>query len=83
MPLEVRGHYVRERMRNVAAFRRGSFKTQVVGKHRRIAGRLRATGRWATQSMLHPLAELHAGRCRRKMCSAVELKRAFAARRHV
>jgi hypothetical protein len=55
LPVEKKGHYIRERIRSPKAFK--TLRTQIVGKHRRIAGRLKSTGQWATQAILHPLKE--------------------------
>ena len=47
--------FERHRIRNPDEFIKGSFRTQDIGKKglsKRIAGRLKKTGRWATQSIL-------------------------------
>jgi len=47
--------YARYRMRNPGEFIHGSFRTQDIGRlghTKRIAGRLKSTGRWATQAIL-------------------------------
>ena len=47
--------YLRIRVRSPSAFVKGSFRTQDIGRRghsKRIAGRLKTTGRWATQNFL-------------------------------
>jgi hypothetical protein len=83
MPLEIKGKYIRQRIKPPSAFRPGSFRTQVVGRHRRVAGILKTTGRYATQTLLHPVAELRTAKCVHKKCSERELAKEFKARRHL
>jgi hypothetical protein len=48
-------------VRNPSAFVKGSFRTQDIGRKghsKRIAGRLKSTGRWATQNFLIPKGEV-------------------------
>lgn len=54
------GQYERWRIRSPQQFIPNSFRTHDFGKtgySKRIAGRLRATGKWATQSILISRAE--------------------------
>lgn len=50
-----RGRYVHIRVRSPRAFIRGSFRTHDIGRpehSKRIAGRLKGSGKWATQAFL-------------------------------
>jgi len=83
MPLEIKGKYIRQRIRPPSAFRKGSFRTQRIGKHLRIAGRLKSTGHWATQAFRHPISELRGTKCAVRKCTGKSLAKAFKMRRHV
>ena len=53
MPVELRGRQLRIRIKSPSSFFSGSFRTHDVGergKLMRIAGKLKKTGKWATQS---------------------------------
>lgn len=55
MPVEVKGKYIRIRVRPPQAFKSGSFRTHDIGRKghsKRIAGISRKTGKWQTQSFL-------------------------------
>jgi len=50
-----RGKYVRFRVREPTAFKTGTLRTHDVGRKghsKRIAGRLKTSGKWATQAFL-------------------------------
>ena len=83
MPLEIKGHWIRQRVRPPSAFLKSSFRTQRIGKHLRIAGRLKASGRWATQAFRHPVSELRGTKCAAHKCTGKALAKAFKMRRHV
>ena len=56
--------YARYRIRNPSAFVRGSFRTHDIGRpmhSKRIAGRLKSTGKWSTQSMLITRSDYNKG----------------------
>jgi hypothetical protein len=49
-------HYARERLRNPSEFQKSSFRTYDVGRkgHTKIIiGKLKSTGKWRTQAVLH------------------------------
>lgn len=53
--------YLRIRVRNPSSFIKGSFRTHDIGRKghsKRIAGRLKRTGQWATQNYLIKKADL-------------------------
>jgi hypothetical protein len=55
------GKYLRIRVRSPKLFKRGSFRTQDIGRvghSKRIAGRLKKTGRWATQNFMVSKADV-------------------------
>lgn len=62
--------YVRFRIRSPRRFKRSSFRTQDIGRKghsKRIAGRLKSTGKFATQSILVTRKDYRKGfRVRRK-----------------
>lgn len=57
-------HYARYRIKSPGAFRKGSFRTQDIGRKghsKRIAGRLKKSGKWATQAILISRADYKKG----------------------
>ena len=55
MPVEITDRFERWRIRHPALFIPSSFRTHDIGRigySKRIAGRLRSNGNWATQSIL-------------------------------
>lgn len=60
MPNEITENYEQIRIIDPSEFQPDSFRTHDIGKKgysKRIAGRLKSTGKWATQSMLISLDE--------------------------
>jgi len=50
-----KGKYIRIRVRNPKSFKKGSFRTHDIGRKghsKRIAGKLKQKGSWATQAFL-------------------------------
>ena len=65
MPIEIRGQHLRIRQLDPKLFIEGSFRTHDVGKPggtKRIVGRLKKTGKWATQSYIFEVDALKEGR---------------------
>lgn len=66
MPIELRGKYLRIRQLDPKLFIKGSFRTHDIGRRKggtkRIAGRLKKTGKWATQSYIFEVDALKEGR---------------------
>ena len=55
MPAELTQTYLRIRVRSPTAFKKDSFKTDDIGRpghSKRVAGILKKTGKWATQTWL-------------------------------
>lgn len=58
MPIERKGKFIRERIREPSLFVRGSFRTKKVkGGHEVILGHLKAGNALALQAIRHPLSE--------------------------
>ncbi len=60
MTVDITARYERWRIRHPNEFIKGSFRTHDIGRvgfSKRIAGRLKKTGKWATQSLLISHAE--------------------------
>ena len=55
MPVRVTEKYIHFPIRETGEFRKGSFRTDDIGKKgfsKRVAGKLKGTGKWATQKYL-------------------------------
>jgi len=55
MPIDISNNYVRIRVRSPRLFRKGTFRTHDIGRKgidKRIAGILKRSNKWATQSYL-------------------------------
>ena len=56
--------FARYRVKSPTAFKPTSFRTQDIGRKghsKRVAGRLKKTGRWATQALLIKRSDFEAG----------------------
>jgi len=57
-----KGKYIRIRVRNPSQFKKASFRTHDIGRKghsKRIAGKLKKSGKWATQAFLVSKSDRH------------------------